>query len=415
MKDQEPGADSQTRTTAAPPAQPEAAPEPSVGARLLPMVVMMMLVHLAFTGGRVALTLYAIELHASTFVVGMQVSLLSVLPMLLSVKTGRWIDGAGLRRPALIAISIVAIGVLLPALWPAIGTLCVASVMLGSGFMLLHMTVYNAVGHASTPDTRVRAFTILSLGFSTSTVFGPVIAGFAIDTMGHRATFVLLPMFALMGLGILASLWKSALPPSAHARPAGHARVVDLLRDPLMRAVFIVSGLLSMSWDMFTFMVPVQGARIGLSASTIGLIMGCFGVATFVVRAAMPLLQRRFSEWQTLCGSLAVTGFVYLLFPLFTTVPVLLALAFVVGLSLGCTQPMIMSLVHTIAPPGRSGEALGVRSTVMNASQTFLPMLFGGLGAAAGMVPAFWVLALILGGGTAFTRRFIRSERKQGP
>jgi len=63
-----------------------------------------------------------------------------------------------------------------------------------------------------------------------------------------------------------------------------------------------------------------------------------------------------------------------------------------------------MSLVHAVAPPGRSGEALGVRSTVMNASQVFLPLLFGGLGAAAGMVPAFWTLALILGGGTVFAR-----------
>ncbi len=386
-----------------------AAAEHTVGTRLLPLVAMMVLVHLSFTGGRIALTLFAIQLQASTFVVGLQVSLLSVLPMLLSVHMGRWIDRVGMRPPALIGLCTVVVGCTLPAIWPAIPVLCCASMLLGTGFMLLHMTVYNAVGHASTPDTRVRAFTVLSLGFSTSTVLGPVMAGFAIDHIGHRATFALLPVFTLLSLCVLAYLWKNAPPHARHPHAPGANRVMDLLRDPPMRAVFVVSGLLSMAWDMFTFMVPVQGSRIGLNASTIGMIMGCFGVATFVVRLAMPLLQRHLTEWQTLCTSLGVTTVVYVLFPLFSAVPVLLLLAFVVGMSLGCTQPMIMSLVHTVAPAGRSGEALGVRSTVMNGSQTFLPILFGGLGAAAGMVPAFWTLAVILGAGTFFSHRHSRT------
>lgn len=382
----------------------------TVGSEIAPLVAMMMLVHLSFTGGRIALTLYAIALHASTFVVGLQVSLMSVLPMLLSVQMGRWIDRVGMRKPALAGLSTVVVGCLLPAIWPSVPALCAASVLLGSGFMTLHMTVYNAVGHACTPDTRVRAFTVLSLGFSTSTVFGPVIAGFAIDHAGHRATFLLLPVFSLLSMGVLGYIWNSSAPHAANPKPAGANHLMDLLRDPAMRAVFIVSGLLSMAWDMFTFMVPVQGTRIGLSASTIGLLMGFFGVATFVVRLGMPLLQRRFTEWQTLCGALGVTAVTYLLFPLFTALPVLFTLAFVLGMSLGCTQPMVMSLVHSVAPAGRSGEALGVRSTVMNGSQTFLPLLFGGLGAAAGMIPAFWTLAVILGAGTFFSHRHSRSN-----
>ena len=143
---------------------------------------------------------------------------------------------------------------------------------------------------------------------------------------------------------------------------------MDLLRIAPLRAVFVVSGLLSMGWDLFNFMVPLQGARIGLSASTIGIIMGSFGVATFVVRVAMPWIARNFSEWQTLTGAFVITTVVYLLFPLFSAVPVLIGLAFVLGLGLGACQPMVMSLIHTASPAGRSGESVGVRTTVMNAS-----------------------------------------------
>ncbi|KQP39013.1 hypothetical protein ASF44_11365 [Pseudorhodoferax sp. Leaf274] len=377
---------------------------------MLPLMAVMVLVHLAFTGGRVALSLYAIALHAPTIVVGLQVSLLSVLPMLLSVRLGRWIDRVGMKRPARIAIATTAVGTALPALWPSVPVLCAASMLLGSGFMLLHMTVYNEVGHSTNDQTRVRAFTLLALAFSTSTVMGPVIAGIAIDGIGHRWTFALLVLFPLLALAVLVALRIRVAPRQAPGGASGAGRLMDLLQAPRMRAVFIISGLLSMGWDMFTFMVPVQGARIGLSASTIGLIMGCFGVATFVVRLAMPVLQRHMNEWQTLTWSLGITAAVYLLFPLTTSVPLLLALAFVNGLSLGATQPMVMSLVHLVAPPGRSGEALGVRSTIMNASQVFLPILFGGLGSAAGMGPAFWTLAAVLSGGTAYARRFSRAD-----
>jgi predicted MFS family arabinose efflux permease len=372
-------------------------------------MALLVLVHLAFTGARVALALFAISLHAPTVVVGLLASLLSLLPMLLSVRLGRWIDQVGLKRPARVAICLAVVGTVLPAVWPTVPALCLSSMLLGSGFMLLHMTVFNEVGHVTTDANRVRAYMLLALAFSLSTVLGPVIAGVSIDLVGHRLTFALMTLFPLAALALV--LWlRIRMVPRTGTRQAATGQVRDLLALPRLRAVLVVSGLLSMAWDMFTFMVPVQGARIGLSASTIGMVMGSFGVATLIVRVAMPALHRHLSEWQTLVMSLSITAVVYLLFPLTTSVPVLLALAFVNGLSLGCTQPMVMSLVHSAAPPGRSGEALGVRSTIMNASQVFLPILFGGLGSAAGLGPAFWVLAGMLSGGALYARRFSRTH-----
>jgi predicted MFS family arabinose efflux permease len=363
---------------------------------LLGLIAMMVLAHITFTGSRVALTLFAIELGATPFKVGLVTSLLAVIPMLLSVHAGRWTDRTGAVKPTLISLFMLVAGALLPALRPSLDSLYVASVLLGSGFMLTHVAINNAVGHASTPQNRTNAFSLLALGFSTSTVLGPVIAGFTIDMAGHANTFLLLMAFSLAALVILGMTRKAIPARAASAAPVKNARVIDLLRHAPLRAVFIVSGLLSMGWDLFTFMVPIQGVRIGLSASAIGLIMGAFGVGTFVVRLAMPRLARAFPEWRILTGALAITAFVYLLFPLFTAVPVLMALAFLLGLGLGSALPMIMSLIHLTAPQGRTGEAVGVRSTLINASQTILPLFFGALGSALGTVPVFWALAAML-------------------
>ncbi len=366
---------------------------------------MMVLTHITFTGSRVSLTLFAIHLGAPPVQVGFLMSLLAVIPMLLSVHAGRWTDRTGVVKPTLIALVLMIIGTLLPGTRPSLSSLYVASVLLGSGFMLTHVAINNAVGHASTAQNRTTAFSYLALGFSISTVLGPVIAGFAIDWAGHAATFLMLSAFPVIALIFLGAIRKLNFVRPTPATAAKSARVIDLLRHAPLRAVFIASGLLSMGWDLFTFMVPIQGARIGLSASTIGLIMGAFGIGTFVVRLLMGPISRTFPEWRVLTGALAITAFVYLLFPLFHAVPVLLALAFLLGLGLGSALPMIMSLIHKTAPPGRTGEAVGVRSTLINASQTVLPLFFGALGSAVGTVPVFWALAGMLASGGVFAGR----------
>jgi MFS family permease len=95
----------------------------------------------------------------------------------------------------------------------------------------------------------------------------------------------------------------------------------------------------------------------------------------------------------------------YSLFPLVLTVPLIAAIAFLLGLGLGASQPSLMSLIQKSTPDGRLGEALGVRTTVMNMSHTILPLFFGGIGTALGMGPVFWFMAATLGTAGLFAHR----------
>ena len=373
-------------------------------ARLVALTALIVLTHMAFGGARVAMALYAIKLGGSTFTVGLLISLLAVVPMLMSVPAGRWSDRTGATTPCLIALLLVIAGMLLPWALQSMASLYASALLSGSGFMLGHVAVNNAVGHVGEPADRTANFAYLSLGFSVSGTLGPVIAGLLIDHAGHGRAFLCLALFPAIAF---AAWFHIRRQPRDMAPPApqGETRVLDLLRDAPLRSVFIVSGLMSMSWDLFLFMVPVYGSRLSLSASTIGAILGAFSVATFVIRAATPLLSRSFSEWQLLTGALATAALVYIAFPLVSAVPLLFALSFLLGLGLGSAQPMVMSLIHHTAPEGRAGEAVGVRNTVMNASQTFLPGSFGAMGGALGMVPAFWIVAAILAAGSLFAHR----------
>lgn len=364
------------------------------------------LAHSAFNGTRLTISLNALSMGASPLVVGVMMSLFAALPMVLGVPSGRLVDRVGVRGPLLVAVVAVAAAIALPAAIPGIETLFVAAAGLGTGFMLFHICVQHAVGDGSDAKDRKANFGWLALAFSVSNFVGPAASGFAIDAFGHRATFALLTCFAVAALVLLlARRAQFTHTPDKPAR-AGSGSALELLREPELRRVFMVTGLLGSAWDLFVFAMPIYGTAIGLSASTIGLILSAFAAATFLIRIALPWITRRVREWTTITATMAVACVAYVLFPVVTTVPLLASIAFLLGLGLGATQPSVMSLLYSKAPEGRAGEAVGVRAVVLNASHTFLPLAFGGVGAALGMMPVFWTMAgLLAAGGIAANGR----------
>jgi predicted MFS family arabinose efflux permease len=160
-----------------------------------------------------------------------------------------------------------------------------------------------------------------------------------------------------------------------------------------------------MGWELFAFVVPIHGSRIGLSPSEIGVILGTFGGAIFAVRLAMPLFLRRLGEWQMLVSAMFVTGAAFFVFPVVSGMPLLLTLAFAIGAGVGSALPMVMSLLYSTAPPGRGAEAVGLRALLVNASALAMPLLFGALSTALGMTPVFWAMAASLVGAGYLARK----------
>ena len=66
------------------------------------------------TGGRITVSLTALQMGLSTFKVGTLVAVFAVLPMLFSVRAGRWVDRVGVQRPLIIGTALVAVGTALP-------------------------------------------------------------------------------------------------------------------------------------------------------------------------------------------------------------------------------------------------------------------------------------------------------------
>jgi predicted MFS family arabinose efflux permease len=369
-------------------------------------IVLTVLTHVAFVGSRMTIALYGIKLGATPFTVGLLMALYAFLPMLLAVYAGRQTDRIGARRPMLYSSLGLVASVALPALWPSLAALHLAAMAIGTSFLFFHVALNNVIGQLGAPADRTVNFSWLALGFSISGFCGPLLAGFAIDGAGHRAAFLVLAAFPALAT-LLLYVRRRGVPGPVHAQHAGGERhIKDLLREPQLRSAFIASAVLAMGWDLYTFVMPVYGSSLGLSASTIGIIMGTFAAATFTVRLAMPAFSRRLKEWPMVIAAMSVAGLSYALFPLAQGVALLMALSFLLGLGLGSAQPFIMTLLYAASPPGRQGEVIGVRTTMLNGSHTFLPLAMGALGTALGMAPVFWSMAafLVSGAGLAWRR-----------
>ncbi len=352
-------------------------------------------------------SLFALELGASEFTVGLLMALFAFLPMLLSVSAGRLIDRRGPRRPLLVSFAALALGTVLPFAFPFLEIMFVSTTLVGTAFMMIHIAMNSVFGAHGTPEQRAMNFSWLALGFSISNSLGPLVAGYAIDGLGHANAFLVLALFPVIAFGLLLARRRRLPRPEAGAR-GKRARLLDLLRIRALRNTFVVSLLLAMGWDLYTFLIPLYGARLGLAAGTIGVIMSTFAVATFSVRLAMPLLVQRIRQWVVITSAMGVAGTAYLMFPFVQTVPLLMALSFLLGIGLGCAQPIIMSLLYEASPRGRQGEAVGLRTSLLNGSHTLIPLASGALSVAFGMAPVFWLLAAFLLGGAWFARLRIK-------
>jgi MFS family permease len=361
--------------------------------------------HIVLAGNRVTVSLEALALGASTAVVGLLLALYALLPMLSAVAAGRLSDRVGVRPPMLAGSIGLVVGSALPALVPGYAALFVSATIVGVSFMIFQVAAQNATGEVGSPGERSHNFSVLALGYSISGLLGPLIAGVTIDHGGFAATFATLAVLPLFTVATLV-YGKIGLPGPHPAHTHGSAlRALELVMHVKLRRVFLQNVLFSLGWELHTIVIPVYGASIGLSASAIGLILASFAAATFVVRFSMRWIVLRLTEHQVLTIAMFVAATVYMLFPFSHSAPTLMALSFSLGLGLGMSQPMVMALLHSHAPPGRMGEAAGVRMTLVQTMSVAVPLAFGALGATVGLTPVFWSVGVCLATGGWFSKR----------
>jgi MFS family permease len=363
-------------------------------------VLLSLLQGISQRGSKMLVSLSALSAGATPFDVGILAALFAAFPLVLAVYAGKISDRVGVKRPIVGGAFMMALGILVPLAVPGLAGLMLCATLIGLGHIFFHVSIHNLIGAFGGGEARTRNFATFSLGASVSAFLGPSATGFSIDGLGFAPTHILLAAISILPAAIVLVYPRFIPPLQHHAKAEESGGSLALLANPGLRRTLIMSGVTLTGIELFTFYFPVYGRSINLSASTIGLVMASYAVAAFIVRMGVHRAAQRIGEIGVLTASLFVAGATYMLVPLVTAAPLLAVVAFLLGLGLGCAQPLTILLTYNHAPAGRSGEALGMRLTVNKLTQIVVPIVFGGLGSAFGLLPVFWANgAFLLAGG----------------
>ena len=291
---------------------------------------------ISLRGSRVLLSLFAIHLGASAFEIGILIALSSVFQLFLGIYAGRVTDRYGFRLPMLFGSLGAGMSMLVPFAYPHLLSLYVSRALTGVTFIFFMVAIQNLAASLGGAEMRTRNLSTFSLGQSLSGLLGPVMVGFAIDSIGYRFSYLFLGSMSLLPVMVIIA-FRRMIPNVAHVKKKEKTtpNILDLVRIAPLRRTLLTGAIIFSGVDLLSFYVPIYGHSIGLSASTIGMILGVYAAAAFVVRVFMPSLVQRIGEEKVLTISLFASGVTYLLFPFFQNPWILMFIAFLLGLGLG--------------------------------------------------------------------------------
>ena len=365
---------------------------------LLSLVAINLFGHMAISGGRITSSLYALKQGSNVSSVGLLIALYGILPMFFSLPIGRWVDRVGPFTPMLLGITAVVCGLIVPVIFSEPVVLILTAILSGTGFMMVALSAQHSIGHLFNHEVtrRITAFGWLALGHSSSGVLGPMLVGILIDWTSFKVAFIFLIVCACISLWLIKLNENPLKAIVIEKSPLKIHNVWSLVGTNQLKRVYVVGILVAIPWDLFVFLMPILGHQQNLSASAIGSILSALAMGTFSIRFITARWGHRFSEWQMLRSAVMVIVFVYLALP-FVKLPFLFfLLSFTLGMAVGSGQPNMLSLLHSLAPPGRGAEAIGLRGTFANASGVAVPLIFGFTLSTIGILPIFWGVAALV-------------------
>ena len=361
------------------------------------VLVFSLLVFIPVMGVRVALSLYALDLGAGAFEVGV-IGAASQIPMLLfSLPVAAMLERYG-PRVTLAASALCGIaGTLLPWAWPDVSALVIASFLFGTSNVLAFQPGQTLVGLLGKPETLARDFSVYAFFSSLSALFGPVASGLAIDAAGHRSGFLVFLAFELSALALVLTAGR-VLPVARKARAhTGGGGLGETLRNRKVWRLIAISGLSGIGLDLFPFFVPLYGHAAGLSASVIGATVSVAAIGMILLPVLLPFLARTCGEERVMAACLGVMGIAFLMLLPPGNVPLLVAASFLYGLACYAANPLTSTLAWAHLPPGVAARFLAVRNTGNAALRVVIAPVFGALAAGLGLAAGIAVSAAIMG------------------
>lgn len=348
--------------------------------------------------------LWALDIGASAFWIGMAIALRALLAMAFSIQTGAIMDRLGARR---VSIALGLTGAALVPLYPlvpSVGGILALQIIVG----FLHLTCWIGaqalVGRMTkgAPEMMGRFSFLATLG----NFLGPFLAGLAWQHLGPWGAFGMVSIWSLAFVATVAAVPRAVDTGAAEKatlqdlvpRWAHYAAGFGMLKVPMIAYVIVVSAVLAGTYAMRHTFLAVYLESIDFRGGEIGFIVGSIALAGSVAGLAVGSLSRWMApHWLVLIGTVLATA-TFCLAPLFSGFWSLWAIACATGVCSGTAFPMILSVLTRSAGTEQHGISVGLRATMNRTASLTVPIAMGAIVGATSLATGFFVMGGIIVG-----------------
>lgn len=284
-----------------------------------------------------------------------------------------------------------------------------------AGFLGGYASGSNVLVATQTPKARSGwALGVLSSGIMAGSLAGPLIGGALPPLIGIRATFWLAGaaiFVVFLATAFLIQEDRPARVPGAAKVRGAWSQVPD--KEPVI-AMLVTGTLLTLAVMSIEPIITVVVQQLVHDARHVtlvaGIVMSATALGSILSAPRLGRLADRIGHWKVLTGGLAVSALLLIPQAFVTAGWQLVALRFLMGLSLGALSPCITSVIRHSAPRQVAGTLLGYSISTQYLGQVVGPLVGGFIGGHLGMRPVFLGTCVLLAAGAAYNARLLRAR-----
>jgi MFS family permease len=348
---------------------------------------------------RVTISYRTVELGLAPIWVGVITGASAVLPMLLAVSIGRFVDrgfDALTARFGSLVILGCCLGYRLSQ--AELAELLFFTAFLGVGHTLLMVSQQMIVVRSARNDaSRETAFGHYMVATAMGQGIGPLIVGWlggSLQIPPTRFLFAIAGVLALVGLAIAFLIRGRAQEAGRKGGSAPPMPVRELLGMRGVPTLMIASIITVTAQDLITIFLPLLGAQRGIDVANVGALLMVRSVTAVVSRAFYPAMMRAAGRVPLTVGTMAAASFGLVLLASPVPLPMLYVAIALAGFGLGIAATLSISNMVDIVPAGARGVALSLRITGNRVGQVSFPIAAGVIAAAMGTGGIFAIMAM---------------------
>ncbi len=354
-----------------------------------PLLVLFVTIFLDLVGFGIVipiLPLYADELGASGFMIGLITASFAFMQFFFAPFWGNLSDRIGRRPVLLISIAVIGVSYLIFAQANTLFILLLSRMLAGIG--AANISTANAfISDITPPEKRSKNFGLVGAAFGLGFIFGPPLGGllkdhFGIEAVGYVSAGLAAINFLMAYLLLPESLQEKNRENSLIPNPFAEFKHM-LPRKAIMS--FLVSNFIFLSaFSMMHITASLLWQeKYNLSESEIGYVFAFIGIAVAVVQGT---LIGSFNKWfgekkLFISGSfLMAVGLIAMPFvPVELFIPLELVALLIIAVGNGFFTPTVSSLISQQAGKKEQGKVLGLLQSVGSLSRVVGPILGGAL------------------------------------